>query len=116
MENLDSSEIRWSVRKPLNLDVDLHFQGYEYAGCRTRDIGLGGMFVEFKHADMPKDAEVEIVIRLFKNGNKRIHRFRTIVAHTSKGGYGLAFQDFDISSFRMLQDVLQLTSPRPIAH
>lgn len=116
MESLDSREVRWSVRKPLNLDVDLYFKGYEYTGCRTRDIGLGGLFVEFKRADIPQDAEVQIVIRLFKDGNKKIHKFRTTVAHASERGYGLAFQDFDIVSFRMLQDILQLKSPNRVTH
>lgn len=112
----NNNETRWSQRTPVNLDIDLLFQGYEYTGCRTRDIGLGGMFVEFKQADMPNNAEVEIVVRLFMDGNKKCHRFRATVAHASNGGYGLAFQDFDAESYRVVQDIIKLKVPDEAIH
>lgn len=116
MKSPVNNETRWSSRKPVNLDIDLHFQGHEYTGCRTRDIGLGGMFVEFRHADMPKSTEVEIVVRLFKDGSKQCYRFRATVAHASNGGYGLAFQDFDVEAYRAVQDILQLKMLDEVIH
>ena len=112
----DKNATRLNLRKPVNLDVDLHFLGHEYTGCRTRDIGLGGLFVEFRDADIPNSAMVDIIVRIFKDGSKKCHRFHATVAHASSGGYGLAFQNFDDESNRAVQDILQLKSLDEVIH
>jgi hypothetical protein len=111
MESSQSSETRWSVRKPISLDVDVFYQDQSFSGCATRDLGLGGMFVEFSQASIQPEERVDVVIKLNEGGDTRSHRFRATVAHSAVNGLGLAFKDFTIRDFRMLQNVLQLRSP-----
>ena len=39
-------ENRWSERKDLALGVDIFHQGYKLATCQSKDIGLGGAYVD----------------------------------------------------------------------
>lgn len=99
-------ENRWSMRRPLALDVRLSYRGWEFRSCKTRDIGLGGLFVETGNVPLPKYAPVELI---FTRRGKRLKARRSIkarVVRVAETGVGLIFRDFDVDAFRTIQDIL----------
>ena len=101
-------EQRWSTRSRIALDVDLVYEGSERKGCRTRDIGLGGVFLEISRDVPPKDATVELTFRLGKDDNTR-HKIKAKVVRVSHDGVGLMFRDFDARAFRSLKELIHYT-------
>lgn len=99
-------EQRWSPRTRADLDVDLSFRGEVISGCKVRDIGMGGLFVEVEK-EYPRDTVLELKFKITAdNGQDTRHRLRATVARTSDSGLGMMFCDFDAGTFRSLQEVL----------
>jgi hypothetical protein len=110
-------ENRWSIRKPVALDVELHYQGKPCERCKTRDIGLGGMFIEVAESVIPRYGKVELDVHVDSGaGKKKWHRFVATVVHSSLQGLGVMFQDFTIADFRVLQEVLRLSPSGELIH
>ncbi len=99
-------ENRWSMRKPMRLDVDLYYHGSRLQRCKTRDLGIGGVFVEIPDPTIPSHSTVELVLKFDQGGQPHSHRFRGNVVHRGAEGLGVAFRDFDIADMRTLQQVL----------
>ncbi len=100
-------ERRWTDRAPIYLDVGLFSQGQEISVCKTRDIGLGGVFLECAHPLLPQEAQVELIFMLGSGAHRIKHKIRAKVARLTKEGMGLVFRDFDATAFRSLQEVLR---------
>ncbi len=100
-------EQRWSPRTRVNLDVDLLIKGKEIGGCRTRDIGMGGAFVEVSNDFETEKAIVELVFKLGSGNQFTKHKIKAIIVRVVDDGIGLMFRDFDASAFRSLQEILQ---------
>jgi len=99
-------EQRWSPRTRADLDVDLSFHGEVVSGCKVRDIGMGGLFIEIEKA-FPRDTVVELKFKIrAAAGLDTKHRIRATVARACDGGLGMMFCDFDAGTFRSLQEVL----------
>ncbi len=101
-------ERRWTTRAEVHLPVDLACAGAHSPGCRTRDIGLGGVFVELPaDISLPADEQVELTFRLGNGENITRHRIRARVVRVTTQGVGMVFRDFDATTFRSLQEVLR---------
>ena len=103
---IEVEEHRWCQRKYLTLDVNLRFENRSYR-CRTRNLCIGGMFVDLGIAMIPPRSRVLIEVEYFAKGKRIRHDFQTMVAHATLRGYGLSFQDFNIEDFRVLQELLR---------
>ena len=100
-------EQRWSPRTRVNLDVDLLIKGKELGGCRTRDIGMGGAFVEVNGDVHVEKSIVELIFKLGSGNQFSSHKIKAIIVRVAEDGVGLMFRDFDASAFRSLQEILQ---------
>jgi len=98
-------EQRWSPRTQADLGVDLSFHGEIVSGCKVRDIGMAGLFVEIDK-EFPKDTVVDLKFKIKTAGQDTMHRLRATVARACDSGLGLMFCDFDAGTFRSLQEVL----------
>ncbi len=98
-------EQRWSPRTQADLDVDLSFHGEVVSGCKVRDIGMGGLFVEVEK-EFPRDSVVELKFKITADGQETKHRIRATVARAGGSGLGMMFCDFDAGTFRSLQEVM----------
>lgn len=98
------TEKRWSVRREIATDVKIIFNGRSYY-ARTRDVGLGGMFIDLNHILIPRDTNVKIIMLRYRE-NKRYTSFKTRVAFVTPQGYGLEFREFDTNHVRQLQAIL----------
>lgn len=101
-------ERRWSPRTLVNLDVDLMSGKTSYEG-RTKDVGLGGVFVEIDGKIPALESQLDIVFKLELEDRETKHRIKAKVVRVSnvEGGVGLMFRSPDASTFRALQDILR---------
>jgi hypothetical protein len=106
-----NTERRWTERTPLNVAVDLAYAGTQAGEYRTRDIGLGGVFVELpKATDLVTETPVELIFKLGEGERLTKHRINARVVRVTDDGIGMMFRDFDASAFRSLQEVLRYKS------
>ena len=100
-------ERRWTERTSINVPVDLAYAGIQTEECRTRDIGLGGVFVELpKEVNLAADTPVELTFKLGTAPQLTKHRINARVVRVTGDGVGMMFRDFDAIAFRSLQEVL----------
>jgi len=99
-------EYRWSTRKPIELAVNLYYRDQVTEGCRTRDLGLGGMFVVYPDPGMKLNSEIEVAIRNPVN-LKDSRLLPAKVVHRHSDGIGVMFMDFSVQDLRLLQDIFQ---------
>lgn len=103
-------EQRWSQRRKVTLDVDvLQVDGQRVASTRTRDVGLGGVFIEMADGRPAEHMELDLVFVLDRQGHATKHRLKARVVRTTADGVGLMFREFDTASFRALQEILRHT-------
>ena len=103
-----NTERRWTERTPMNIPVDLSYAGTHAGECRTRDIGLGGVFVEAPGTlDLAPETPVELIFKLGAGDRLTKHRINARVVRVTDGGIGMMFRDFDATAFRSLQEVLR---------
>jgi len=100
---MKTMEQRASDRRPVAIEVDIFQRGAPVRHGRTRDVGLGGAFVE--GPGLPLRAEVELAFRI---PGARERRLRARVVRVEDGGSGVAFHDLDLGAVRALQDVIAL--------
>ncbi|MCI0507633.1 MAG: PilZ domain-containing protein [Gammaproteobacteria bacterium] len=100
-------ENRWSDRRELRLDVDVFRNGEKQCSCRSRDVGLGGAFLDLEPAhSMGQDDTVELVFHLFTGEREVKHSLRARIVRITQEGVGLKFHEFDTSVFRSLQEIM----------
>lgn len=100
-------ERRWTERTSINVPVDLSYGGVQTEDCRTRDIGLGGVFVELPgETNLAGETAVELTFKLGTSPNVTKHRINARVVRVAEDGAGMMFRDFDAIAFRSLQEVL----------
>jgi hypothetical protein len=101
-------EKRWSERKTLNLQAELHQRGEQPFECRTRNVSLGGTFLEINPPlpDMHKNDNVEVVFYLNPDGVATKHRLNARVVRLSDKGIGFKYFNFDTNAFRSLQEIM----------
>ncbi len=101
-------ERRWTERTPIDVPVDLSFAGNQAGECRTRDIGLGGVFVALPQGcKIDEETPVELTFKLGAGVHLTKHRINARVVRVADGGVGMMFRDFDAGAFRSLQEVLR---------
>jgi c-di-GMP-binding flagellar brake protein YcgR len=97
-------EKRWSLRKPIALDVVLYHTDAGLLRCRTRDISLEGMFVTTGAVNLQIDDPVELDFILHSNGDSQLHHIRAKVVRLTEQGAGLMYREFTPNITHFLQD------------
>jgi hypothetical protein len=100
-------ERRWTTRTQLQLAVEVSQEGGTTLHCTTRDIGLGGVFVNVGRRALPEGQNVELTFRLPTSTPVEECRLRAKVVRAADEGAGLIFRDFDATAFRSLQKVMR---------
>lgn len=102
-------EHRWSSRKELNLDVNLHYPPIGQINGHTRNISLEGMFIDLHGVKIPPKSRLEITFNTEKNGATTEHRVPAYVVHETSNGIGLMLQHVGYQEFDALRQMLQTT-------
>jgi len=99
-------EHRCGTRKPLVADVVIQNHDQPPILGQTRNISLGGMFVDTKHTKLPVKAFVKVTV--FQIVNKQQESFCTpaFVIHSKESGAGLMFIDLNAEAAQPLQYLL----------
>lgn len=100
-------ENRWSDRKGLELGVEVYQAGDKLLMCRSKDIGLGGTFLNADDVSaITTDSDVELVFHMDDGVKETKYYLHAKVVRVSEAGIGLKFHDFDTSVFRSLQELM----------
>lgn len=109
MDGDHKMEHRWSVRKPVIVEVALRRQGSRFKRFKTRDLSMEGIFVESGPDSWPQDTFLELELPLYENGKQICHRVPVVVVHSSPEGMGLMFCVFDQPLFKAIEYLLYET-------
>ncbi|WP_455201173.1 PilZ domain-containing protein [Kaarinaea lacus] len=100
-------ENRWSDRRELRLDVDVFRDGEKVCTCQSRDVGLGGAFLDLELAhSIGQDDNVELVFHLPSGQRLVKHNLHAKIVRVTNEGIGLKFHEFDTGVFRSLQEIM----------
>lgn len=99
-------EHRCSIRRSLSLDVVLNCRSLGLVGGRTRDIGMGGMFVDIGRIQLPMNALIESCILLETAGQTQPFRTEAMVVHSGRSGVGLMFSDLPPAFHQRLHELI----------
>jgi len=94
-------EHRCSVRKPIEFQLLLYRQGLPVQNAVSRNLGLGGMFIDTGTCTWRKNEYLEIEI-LGCNGTPGV-RLPAVVVHFSLRGTGVVFDAISAEQRRILR-------------
>jgi len=99
---------RWSNRKDLDISVDIYYHGNKLATGRSRDVGLGGTYLDSLslNQNLSLDSHVELIFHLIEGASDVKYALHARVVRIDEGGVGLKFRDFDTGVFRSLQQIM----------
>lgn len=97
---------RKSSRKPLRQYVNLESARIGPVSARSRDVSLGGMFVETGALMLPPNADVAVSFNLRHSGGQEAFHFLATVVRRVPEGAGLMFLQMDADAIRTLSDAL----------
>lgn len=101
-----AKDLRFGSRSRIALDVLVRC-GEDYA-CRgtTRDLGMGGAFVELPDGGPPLAMAVELAFTSRGAAQPDSHRVLADVVRSSATGIGLRFRDYDNETYTALMALL----------
>ena len=105
----DEMENRWSDRRDLSLGVDIIHQGEKLTTCRSRDVGLGGAYLDVDsdvQKQLGKDSDVELIFHLMDGEQETKHVLHARIVRQDNEGIGFKFHEFDTGVFRSLQVIM----------
>lgn len=111
MSAVSAVEQRWSQRRDVSLSVDVLLNGEVVTSCQSRDVGLGGVFIETDSHRLMSDYDYELCFSLGQK-NMAKQKLKAKVVRNAEDGYGLMFKDFDTNSFRALQEIMRHSSAK----
>lgn len=99
-------EHRWSSRRKIDLEVNLHYPPVGTINGKTRNISLEGMYVDLKGVHIPPQARLEISFTAEICGRPVEHRLPAYVVHSREDGVGLMLQHVGYREFDALRYML----------
>jgi hypothetical protein len=113
MDGDHKMEHRWSVRKPVIVDVALRRQGSAPKRYRSRNLSMEGVFVESGTDSWPEDTFLELELPLYGQRKQTRHRVPVVVVHRTDEGMGLMFCVFDQVLFKTVEYLLYESASGP---
>ena len=80
---------------------------------QTRNISLGGMFVDTKHAKLPVNTFVKVTVIQVVNKQQKSFCTPALVIHNKESGTGLMFIDLNAEAVQPLHSLLS-HNPDPV--
>ncbi len=109
-EEPKTTERRFGPRRGLDVKVFAH-DGVDLRKCTLRDIGLQGAFIQTDFL-LSEGADVELVVRLHRDGKYLHCRFPAKVARTKTEGAALRFTALDQLAQQALVDLVYADDPQ----
>jgi hypothetical protein len=80
--------------------------GREIKKCRLRDISVGGAFLETKNFALPNGTNLEVVLKIRREGKPRHCRLPAKVIRVEENGAAVMFGDLDEELCNILLDIV----------
>jgi hypothetical protein len=100
-------ERRLDPRRLTDVKVFAH-DGVELKKCRLRDISLNGAFIETKDFPLAKGTDVELVLRIRREGRLTHCRLPAKVIRVTPEGAALMFVDLDEMLSKVVFDIVNI--------
>ena len=100
-------EHRWRKRLQKTIKVMLYHNRVPVISCKTRDIGIEGIFVESGPLEFRNYTCLEIEFEGASKYGRRWYRLSVAVAHFSNDGLGLLILDNEPKAFEAWRHVVQ---------
>lgn len=111
----NDTERRVFTRIRLGLEVAVRMKDRSLGRFRTRDLDMGGLFVEAGEIDLYPNDIAELAFP-DAAGKGRGHVFRAKVIRHAANGVGLMFHEHDEDSLAALRDVMLAAMPAADAY
>ncbi len=102
-------EQRWSQRRGVSLNVDILENGVLIASCQSRDVGLGGVYLQTFSRKLTANSDYELCFSLGQKDMAK-QKLKAKLVRAADDGFGFMFKDFDTNSFRALQEIMRFSS------
>jgi hypothetical protein len=99
-------EQRWSLRKPVTLEVKVVYKCHPVILGRSRNIGLEGLFIETGIMILPVGSSIEVEFGLMAGTQWEEYHMPAVVVHRNRDGCGIAFHTFNGKAFRVIEQFL----------
>lgn len=107
-----SVERRLDPRRVTDVKVFAH-DGVELRKCRLRDISVNGAFIETKDFPLAKNADVELVLRIRREGRLTHCRLPAKVLRVTLEGAALVFVELDEMLAKIVFDIVNVDPNEP---
>ncbi|USF86346.1 PilZ domain-containing protein [Candidatus Endoriftia persephone] len=99
-------EHRCNQRKPMSINVVLNYRNLGLVTGRTRNLSLGGMFIDIGVIKLSRNAVVELSFPVACGSGTQQCKAKALVVHHGSDGVGLMFCEMDSKVRQMLRMVL----------
>lgn len=107
-------EQRSCFRASLKLPMAIDGLGVRGVRCESRDIGMGGMFLEMAEKRLKQGETVNIIFSLPTERGNHTHCLNAKVARIEDDGIGLVFSKPGTATFRTLQELLKFSKSQKL--
>jgi len=97
---------RWSVRKPIALNVAIYYDRLGLLPCKTLDMSMDGMFIDTGRISLSTNAKVDAVLTSHDGTVGQQLRLPAKIVRVNSEGAGLRFHSFDSDTYYFLREVL----------
>lgn len=100
-------EHRCSKRLVKAINVMLYHNGIPVVSCKTRDIGVEGIFIETGPLEYKNNTHVKIEFEVVSIRSRQLYRLTAIIVHSSEKGLGLYIVEGETDALKVWCNVLQ---------
>jgi len=102
-------EHRCSVRLPVAMNVLLYHNNIPVVHCKTRNIGVDGMFVRTGSLKFGTNTMLKVEFKPGEGDSRHSHMVSALVVHHANDGMGLMFPGGDSESMKVWRDIVRRT-------
>jgi len=106
MDNSVDFDNRWSERQDIHLRITLLDDGREILQASSKNISIGGIFIDTTSQQLDIDKKLEVSFSLRSANGTQQHRLPARVVRNHDGGAALAFSDYDFNTLNALRVLL----------
>ncbi len=101
-----SASRRISARRVTDVKV-FAYDGVAIRKCTLKDISLDGAYIKTKNFALPNDTNLEVVLKIRREGKPRHCRLPAKVVRADRNGVAVMFGDLDEELCNILLDIVE---------
>lgn len=106
MNHATAFDNRWSERQDIRLHISLLDHGREILQANSKNISIGGIFIEPVSRQLDIGQKLEVSFSLHGASGSQQHCLPARVVRNHHGGAALAFSDYDFDTLNALRVLL----------